>query len=60
MGTKSDFPLSHLLCDGEQTHRQTQSQLIINNKMDLRVGRVYQLVKKIGSGAFGEIYEGKS
>ena len=26
--------------------------------MDLRVGRQYQLVKKIGSGAFGEIYEG--
>ena len=28
--------------------------------MDLRVGRQYQLVKKIGSGAFGEIYEGKT
>jgi serine/threonine protein kinase len=28
--------------------------------MDLRVGKHYQLIKKIGSGAFGEIYEGKS
>lgn len=27
--------------------------------MDLRVGKNYQLIKKIGSGAFGEIYEGK-
>jgi len=27
--------------------------------MDLRVGKSYQLIKKIGSGAFGEIYEGK-
>jgi hypothetical protein len=27
--------------------------------MDLRVGKHYQLLKKIGSGAFGEIYEGK-
>ena len=27
--------------------------------MDLRVGKHYQLVKKIGSGAFGEIYEGR-
>ena len=26
--------------------------------MDLRVGKNYQLIKKIGSGAFGEIYEG--
>lgn len=26
--------------------------------MDLRVGKNYQLSKKIGSGAFGEIYEG--
>jgi len=32
----------------------------IEYKMDLRVGRQYQLVKKIGSGAFGEIYEGKT
>jgi len=28
--------------------------------MDLRVGKNYQLIKKIGSGAFGEIYEGKN
>jgi len=27
--------------------------------MDLRVGKNYQLIKKIGSGAFGEIYEGR-
>jgi hypothetical protein len=26
--------------------------------MDLRVGKNYQLQKKIGSGAFGEIFEG--
>ena len=26
--------------------------------MDLRVGKNYQLVRKIGSGAFGDIYEG--
>ena len=28
--------------------------------MDLRVGKHYQLIKKIGSGAFGEIYEGNT
>jgi hypothetical protein len=28
--------------------------------MDLRVGKNYQLVKKVGSGAFGEIFEGKT
>jgi hypothetical protein len=29
-----------------------------NNKMDLRVGGKYKLSKKVGSGAFGEIYSG--
>jgi serine/threonine protein kinase len=26
--------------------------------MELKVGKNYQILKKIGSGAFGEIYEG--
>jgi hypothetical protein len=28
--------------------------------MDLRVGGKYKLSKKLGSGAFGEIYAGKN
>jgi serine/threonine protein kinase len=28
--------------------------------MELRLGEKFKLIKKIGSGAFGEIYKGKA
>ena len=27
--------------------------------VDIKVGKNYQMIRKIGSGAFGEIFEGK-
>jgi hypothetical protein len=27
--------------------------------VDIKVGKHYQMIRKIGSGAFGEIFEGK-
>jgi hypothetical protein len=27
---------------------------------DIKVGKNYQMIRKIGSGAFGEIFEGKT
>jgi hypothetical protein len=35
--------------------------LICDNRiMELRLGEKFKLIKKIGSGAFGEIYKGKA
>lgn len=34
--------------------------LLITHRLDLKIGDTYKLIKKVGSGAFGEIFKGNS
>ena len=38
----------------------SQSNSSTTNKLDLKIGDKYKLIKKVGSGAFGEIYKGQN
>ena len=37
----------------------TRGSSSTTNKLDLVIGQKYKMIKKVGSGAFGEIYKGK-
>ena len=37
-----------------------QSKLIIFSLIDMRIGECFRIVKKVGSGAFGDIYKGQN